>query len=268
MNKRRRYGSRKAGIGTMLTVIIGIVVFIFLFLISFNAVAKVFKSYKSSQESTDNLIIALNEVANKSGNIKMKLVSVNIEEGTSIYIFAKDKEEIYEYYMLSGPPIWNERAYDKTASYSVYKIIPRPPECPSKETCICLCNEMLQSFTKDVYKDTGKLATPLNCQKKIECKELKDVNIQENTDLIKVMGAANYANLLKRAEDASGDHSFIYRWEGGFSFWRYYKSPSSAQELVYGGYKYMIISRYADIFVTKNDDGTVKLCFTDECIKS
>jgi len=252
--------NRKAAEGVMLTFIIGLVVFIFLFLITFNAVSKALKSHKASDESANALIAAMQEVANKGGNIKMKLVSMTLDEGTAIYVFNKDAEEVTEVFP------------DGSKRY-----VPRPAECPPVgDTCLCLCTEYLPGFSKDPYKNTGVLATTLNCEKKIECTKLSDMDFQENTLLEKIMDSTNYEALKKRAgadttNDMSlhlGDNSYIYRWQGGMSFWRYYKNPTSAQEIGYTGYKYLFMTNYVDVYVVKNPDNTIKFCFTDQCLKN
>ena len=252
--------NRKAAEGVMLTFIIGLVVFIFLFLITFSAISKALKSHKASDESTNALIAAMHEVANKSGNIKMKLVSVTLDEGTAIYVFNKNAEEVIEIF---------------PSGYKRY--VPRPVDCPPVgNTCICLCTEYSPGFSNTTYKNTGTLATTLNCEKKIECTNISDVDFQENTFLEKIMDSTNYEALKKRAgvdetKDSElhlGDNSYVYRWQGGMSFWRYYKNPTAAQEIGYTGYKYMFVTSYADVYVVKNPDNTIKLCFTDECLKN
>jgi hypothetical protein len=260
--------NRKATTAIMLTVWIGLVVFVLLFLISCNGIKNALKSYGGSEKGMGDIVAAVTEMNAKGSNIQERLVSLNIEEGTAFYVFADDAGELYEYYRFAIPPTWDVREYeyDLSGSGVASRIIPRPPDCPEKGTCICLCNELLGGYSKEPYKDTGKLANPLNCGKKIECRPLSGVNFQEKTDLAGIMGKDSYDGLLKRA-DASTDHTFVFHWEGGFSFWRAYADSSAAQDMVYAGYKHLILSRYVDLYVVKNDDGTIKFCFADDCAR-
>ncbi|MFA6073066.1 MAG: hypothetical protein WC758_03065 [Candidatus Woesearchaeota archaeon] len=277
MNKKNNCKfNRKAGIGMVLSVIIGLLLFVFLFASSCNAITKAFRSYKNSEQSNQNFIDAITEV-NLNGPGSLKLANLKLNDDSAIYVFA-DNLDVIEYYTTKKDPVWLGNAYDLehnilTNNILMYrKIISRPVECTALKTCVCLCTNFASKKLNEYDSDKIKLkyttglgadvelsgVYSLDCTK-LTCNSLDDVKIQKENDLIRITTDTMYKNIQAKAREQTTifKDSYIFRWEGGFSVW---KTDLNT-------YNYLAKSNYLDLFVVKNYNGEIMFCLDGDCLK-
>ncbi len=254
---------KKKGSGVTATIymlIVGFLLFVLISCAMTNGVIKAFKSYKGSEKSFDYLADALSEVSNKTNNIALQLVNVEMEENTALFIFQKDTDLQLEY---------------KNTGSGISMLIEKPSQCPYAEQCVCLCKDF---ELKKLYD--GKNADELNnkyagkypgiapafmyspdCGKGMTCVIQDDFIISSRITLSELVSSEEY----KRIEDAARygqkprkNQNFIYLWKGGFVLWRFDGSQETFQS------DQFMSSKFLDLYVV-NNNVNVKICLDPEC---
>jgi len=231
-----------------------------------HGIMSAFNSFKVSKQSMTNLMETIQEVANETNNIDLKLVPSQFDEDMAIYMFNNGTVGLSEYYCTEDDPEWDGSGYSLNSNCVMYRrVIEKPMDCDQLDgLCVCLCagfkleelkleGETKLKFNK-YYPAQGELfsllAYRLNCQQSLECFGLKNVTIQDFTDLKKIVSDNNY----KKIEDASD--KYVFEWEDGMSLWRYEEEP----------YNLLVPNKLADLYVVRNSDYTIGICFDPDCI--
>lgn len=256
---------KKAVASIIYMLIIGLLMFILVSCAIGHGAMKAFKSYKGVEKSFDNIGDALSEVANKSNGIAVKLVLLEMEEDTALFIFQKDTDLIL-----------GVESYDINGFTGKKILIEKPIDCPYNEQCLCLCTDFKLNTLSDGKnsdelnaKYAGKYPgiapvdmNSIECAKNIECKISKDFEIPSHTSLSEVVSQVEYDRIKQKAKSQNhkNDQTFINYWEGGFVLWRFSDSQKIFQP------DQFMSSKYVDLFVV-NNDVNVKLCLDPDCGK-
>ncbi|MGV8168666.1 MAG: hypothetical protein ACP5N3_01270 [Candidatus Nanoarchaeia archaeon] len=234
----------KAGLSTIWITIFTIGIFCILLFSSCNALKNVFRTYKASTESTQDIVEAIQRVAALPAG-SLELAALTLDEDTAIYIFSKDKTAVVE---------------EKHSVATQIDIIARPEECGINKTCVCLCTDFsFAGFDADSieyeklsqeYPSNMMSSRPaylkLDCEK-LSCDTIEDAVIQEKTELKNIISNPDF------------EKEQISVWKQGFSLWNTeavsYREKSKMQAK----------SEYVDLYIIKNSDGTIRFCYDNDC---
>jgi hypothetical protein len=247
-------------------IIAGILMFLLVSCTLGNAAVNAFKSYKGAEQSFQELTTALVDVSNKSNNLALQLVGLNMEENTALFIFQKDTDLQLGF-------------RNEVSKVNMNMLIEKPTECVYSDQCVCLCKDfklkpLLDTKSADELnaKYAGKYSNlaPANmysaeCGRGIECESQHNFSIPNRLTLSEVVSGAEITRI--EAEGAKQNQArplnYIYLWTGGFVIWRLSDSAQSKSGTVFQSNQFMS-SKYVDLYVVNNNIN-VKICLDPKC---
>jgi hypothetical protein len=259
--KMNRKGS---DISPVYMIIAGLLLFLLASCIIGKGVISAVTSYKNSEKSLDKLSQTVIAMADPASSVKLTLVNMKMEKNTAVYAFNKDADLLEHYTHNNGLAV---------------RIIEKPMEC-STDACMCLCKSfsLEDSENKDALIQKYRQVYPnidtaysLSCESGIVCYTMTDVTFNSDVRLSLLIADEEYSKMedIEKSTFVKGGEEYIFRWEGGFSFFRadynYLQKIPSMNDMQ----ENQVInaqSAYADIYVIADTNThVISFCFDPYC---